>query len=67
MKCNQSGRQLLVSIDNLSKEGGESLEIEDIFKGSTVIYEDHKGKTFDVTIQANGRHVPLHNYLSLIL
>ena len=56
-----------MSVDNLSKEGGESLEIEDIYKGSTVIYEDHKGKTFDVTIEANGRHVPLHNYLSLIL
>ena len=56
-----------MSVDNLSKEGGESLEIEDIYKGSTVIYEDYKGKTFDVTIEANGRHVPLHNYLSLIL
>jgi hypothetical protein len=40
-----------VSVDQLSKENGEDLTVEDLVDGNNVLYEDSTGKTFDVTIK----------------
>jgi hypothetical protein len=65
--CNQTARQLKVSVDQLSKENGEDLTVEDLVDGNNVLYEDSTGKTFDVTIKGVIIHVVLsyvmYNYL----
>ena len=51
VSCNQTGKIIKASIDELSKETGEDLELTDIFDGNEVIYEAKDGKTYDVTIK----------------
>ena len=52
VSCNQTGKLLKVSVDELSKENGEDLEIEDIYDGNQVIYEAKDGKTYNITINS---------------
>ena len=49
--CNQTGKILQVSLDNLSKENGEDLWEKDLVDGQNVIYSASDGKSYDVTIK----------------
>ena len=49
--CNQTGKALQVPVEKLSKENGEDLCAQDLLDGQNVLYEDSKGKTYDVTIR----------------
>ena len=51
VSCNQTGKIIKASIDELSKETSEDLELADIFDSNEVIYEAKDGKTYDVTIK----------------
>lgn len=43
VSCNQTGKIIKASIDELSKETGEDLELTDIFDDNEVIYEAKDG------------------------
>ena len=53
MKCNQTGRTLIVSIESLSKENGDDLHSGDLTPENTVIFEGKNRKSYNVTIQGS--------------
>ena len=66
MVCNQTGKILQTSLHNLSKENGESLDIEDLFDGNTVLYEASDKKTYDVTIKGINLHITNNGPMAIL-
>ena len=70
MLCPQSGKNHTVKIGKLSREDGDPLTNDDLFKGSVLIL-DYKGKSYPVEFMefVDGKNVFLShcNYTILIL